>query len=86
VPYTSYEPASGGTVNRNERKTNMAKVNIMRNAVIPGLIALTAFLLSIGIPINEDRADHLVGFGAVLALIGILALEYRISFKWLSGR
>ena len=64
----------------------MAKENILRNAVIPGIIALTAFLLSVGIPFNEDRADHLVGFGAVLVLVGIVAVEYRISFKRLIGR
>lgn len=64
----------------------MTKENILRTAVIPGFIALTAFLLSVGIPFNQNRADHVVGFGAVLVLIGILAVEYRISFKRLIGR
>jgi hypothetical protein len=58
----------------------------MRTAVIPGLIALAAFLLSVRIRFNAARADDIVGFGAVLVLMGIMALEYRISFKRLFGR
>jgi hypothetical protein len=64
----------------------MAKRNILRTTVIPGLIALAVFLLSIVIPFNAARADYLVGFGAVLALVGIAGLEYRISLKRLLGR
>jgi hypothetical protein len=64
----------------------MMREKILRTAVVPGLIALTAFLLLASFPFRAERADGIVGFGAVLALVGIAKLEYRISWKQLFGR
>lgn len=57
--------------------------NILKTAVIPGAIALAAVLLSLLIPLSMDSV---IGFGSVLVVAGIAALEYRISFKSLFGR
>jgi len=53
------------------------------NAVIPGAIALAALVLFFRAPVS---ADSLVGFVSVSALIGILAVEYRITWKRVLGR
>jgi hypothetical protein len=62
---------------------NMTKDKLLKTAVIPGAIALAVLLLSFRIPIN---ADSIAGFGTVLALVSIAALEYRLSWKELIGR
>ena len=59
------------------------KTNTLLLAVIPGVIAPAAFLLLLRAPVS---ADSLVGFLSVLALLGIAALEYRISWKRVFGR
>jgi hypothetical protein len=59
------------------------KTNKQLLAVIPGAIALAAFVLFFRAPVN---ADTLVGFVSVLALLGIAALEYRISVRRVFGR
>jgi hypothetical protein len=59
------------------------KTNTQLKAVIPGVLALAAFLLLLRAPVS---ADSLVGFLSVLALLGIAALEYRISWKRVFGR
>ncbi|MBS0631233.1 MAG: hypothetical protein JSS11_04925 [Verrucomicrobia bacterium] len=48
--------------------------NIILLAVIPGVIAATAITLSVRSQVN---ADSIVGFGCVLMLAAITALEYR---------
>jgi uncharacterized membrane protein HdeD (DUF308 family) len=59
--------------------------NILKTAVIPGAIAiaLAVVVLSHVIPVSMDSV---IGFGSVLVVAGIAALEYRISFKSLFGR
>jgi hypothetical protein len=52
-------------------------------AVTLGVIALAALLLSFRAPVT---ADSLVGFLSVTAILGIAALEYRISWKRVFGR
>lgn len=57
------------------------------NQVIPvvtlGLVAATALVLSFR---SHVGVDSIVGYASVLALLGVAALEYRISWKWLLGR
>jgi hypothetical protein len=52
-------------------------------AVLSSLIAVAAFLLSGRSPVNAESA---IGYAAVLALLGVAALEYRINWKRLFGR
>jgi hypothetical protein len=52
-------------------------------AVLSGLVAVAALLLSTRSPVNAEAA---IGYAAVLALLGMAALEYRISWKRLIGR
>lgn len=52
-------------------------------AVLSSLIAVAAFLLSVRSLIT---AESIIGYAAVLALLGVAALEYRISWKGLFGR
>lgn len=52
-------------------------------AVLSSLIAVAAILLSFRAPVN---AESLVGYAAVLMLLGMAGLEYRISWKRLFGR
>jgi hypothetical protein len=59
------------------------KTNTQLKAVIPGLLAIAAFVLLLRAPVS---ADSLFGFLSVLALLGIAALEYRISWKRVFGR
>ena len=47
-------------------------------AVPVSLIAVAALLLSFRSSIN---AESLLGFASVFALLGVAALEYRISWK-----
>ncbi len=58
----------------------MTKENILRNAVLPGLLAAAAVVLSLTIPFSVS-ADGLAGYGTVLFLLSIAVLEYRISWK-----
>jgi len=55
---------------------------INATTVIPGAIAATALLLSFG---SLNKADIVIGFGAVLALVAIATLEYRLNWKRLLG-
>jgi len=52
-------------------------------AVPVSLIAVAALVLSFRSSIN---AESLLGFASVFALLGVAALEYRISWKRLFGR
>jgi hypothetical protein len=72
----------------NRGRTNLKEPNIMKSnqlviAVIPGVIVAAALVLSFRSPVS---AESLVGFGAVFALIALLALEYRFNWKNLLGR
>ena len=52
-------------------------------AVIPGVIAAAALLLSLR---SHVDADTLVGFGSAIALAAVLAVEYRLDLKRVFGR
>lgn len=52
-------------------------------AVAPSVIAIAALLLSVRPPVNTES---LIGYAAVLAILGMAALEYRLSWKRLFGR
>lgn len=52
-------------------------------AVTLGLVAATALVLSVRLPVNPES---LIGYGAVLALLGVAALEYRLNWKRIFGR
>jgi hypothetical protein len=52
-------------------------------AALLGLLAVSAFLLSARAMAN---AESLIGYGTVLALVGVAALEYRLGPKRVFGR
>lgn len=52
-------------------------------AALLGLSAVSAFLLSARVLAN---AESLIGYGTVIALVGVAALEYRLVPKWVFGR
>jgi hypothetical protein len=52
-------------------------------AVPVSLLAVAALVLSVRSSVN---AESLIGYGSVLALLAVAALEYRISWKRLLGR
>ena len=58
------------------------KTNINATTVIPGVIVATALLLSFG---SFAKADIIVGFSAVFAVVAIATLEYRLNWKRLLG-
>jgi ABC-type Fe3+ transport system permease subunit len=55
---------------------------INATTVIPGVIVATALLLSFR---SFSKADIVVGFGAVVVLLAIATLEYRLNWKRLLG-
>jgi hypothetical protein len=59
------------------------KNNKLVLAAIPGVIAVAALVLSLRSPVNVDA---LVGYSSVLMLLGVAALEYRLSWKRVFGR
>lgn len=60
------------------------KNEITTLAVTLGLTGTAAYLLSRAHP--AITADSLVGFAVVAMLLAVVALEYRISWKSLTGR
>lgn len=52
-------------------------------AVPFSLLAVAALVLSIG---SSVSAETLIGYASVFALLGVAALEYRITWKRLFGR
>jgi len=52
-------------------------------AILLGLTAVAALLLSFR---SHLSADSMIGYAVVLALVGMAALEYRVSWKRLLGR
>jgi hypothetical protein len=61
----------------------MTKKNLIMTAAILGAIALAVGLISLRISIT---ADGVAGYGSVLFLLGIAALEYSISWRRLTRR
>ncbi len=59
------------------------KNNKLLLAAIPGVIAVAALVLFFRSPI---AVENLIGYGSVLALLGVMALEYRIDWKRVFGR
>lgn len=64
-----------------EKNTPMKNI-INTTVVIPGVTAATLLLLSF---VTVSNVEFVVGFSAVLALLGIATLEYRINWKRLLG-
>ena len=52
-------------------------------AVTLGLTGAACYLLSLATP--SVNADSLVGFGVILMLLAMAAVEYRITWKKLFG-
>jgi hypothetical protein len=52
-------------------------------ALLGTTIAVAAYLLSAQSPVS---VEELVGYGSVLSLLGVAALEYRINWRGLVGR
>ena len=52
-------------------------------AVPVGVIAVAAIVLSFGPPVN---AESMLGYASVLTLVGVAALDYRISWRRPFGR
>lgn len=59
------------------------KTNVIVLAVTLSVLAVAAIVLSFRSPVD---ADSLIGYGSVLALIGMAGLEYRINWKRLFAR
>lgn len=58
------------------------KKNILL-AVPVSLVAVAALVLSVR---SSVSAESLIGYASVVALLGVAALEYRITWKRLFGR
>lgn len=52
-------------------------------AVPVSVFAVAALLLSDRLPVS---AESVIGYGSVLALLAVAALDYRITWKRLAGR
>ena len=59
------------------------KNNITTNAAILGTIAAAILVLSVR---SQVSIDSIVGFGSIIALLGVAVMEYRISWKEIFGR
>jgi hypothetical protein len=59
------------------------KTNLIISAATLGTIAVAAFVLSSRSPVS---ADSVIGYGSVIALLGMAALEYRLNWKRILGR
>lgn len=57
--------------------------NTLVIAVSLGVIAASALVLSL---LPQVNADTLVGYGSVLALVAVAAVEYRINWKRVFSR
>jgi len=63
------------------RKTKgkyIMKNNIITQAVLLGISAAAVLVLSVR---SHVSVDSIVGFGTVLAVAGVAALEYRLTWK-----
>jgi hypothetical protein len=52
-------------------------------AVLLGVIAAAALVLSYRFEVNVEAV---IGYGSVLALLGVAASEYRVGWKRIFGR
>lgn len=59
------------------------KNNIIATTVLLGVLAAAVKLLSVRSPVS---VDSVVGYGCILMLLGLAAMEYRITWKQLFGR
>jgi|GEM_PF-1539863 len=59
------------------------KKNLILIAVPSGLLAVTALLLSDVTPV---RTEHVLGYGSVLALLAVAALDYGLTGRRPLGR
>ena len=59
------------------------KNNIITQAALLGITAAALLLLSFR---SHASMDSIVGFGSVLSLLGVAAMEYRITWKRILGR
>ncbi len=59
------------------------KTNMIILAATLASVAVAAVVLSFRSSVD---ADSVIGYASVLALVGMAALEYRISWKRLFGR
>jgi hypothetical protein len=59
------------------------KNNIITQAALLGITAAAVLVLSVR---SHVGVDSFVGFGSVLALLGVAAMEYRITWKRVLGR
>lgn len=59
------------------------KNNLIVSAASLSAFGVAAFVLSARSPVS---AESVIGFGSVFALIGMAALEYRVSWKRLFAR
>jgi hypothetical protein len=59
------------------------KNNIITQAALLGITAAAVLVLSVR---SHVSVDSLVGFGSILALLGVAAMEYRITWKAVLGR
>ncbi len=69
---------------RESASSQNMKINKLYLAVIPGaIVAFSALALSFRSPVTVDM---LFGYGSVIALLGVAALEYRITRRRVFGR
>ena len=59
------------------------KNNIITQAALLGITAAAVLVLSVR---SQVGVDSIVGFGSILALLGVAAMEYRITWKEILGR
>jgi hypothetical protein len=59
------------------------KNNIITQAALLGITAAAVLLLSFR---SHVGVDSVVGFGSVLMLLGVAAIEYRITWRRVLGR
>ena len=59
------------------------KNNIIVQAALLGITAAALLVLSVR---SQVSVDSIVGFGSILALLGVAAMEYRITWKEILGR
>jgi hypothetical protein len=66
-----------------QRKETMNYETILKRAVLPGVIAAAGIVLFLAAHLS---ASVFVGFASVAIVAGVVVLEYRLSWKWLTGR
>ena len=80
----AYYTAVGSSRTDDLIQNYIMKNEITHLAISLGLIGAAAYLLSRVHP--AVTAESLIGYGVVLALLAMAALEYRLSWKSLIGR